>query len=88
MLTLGVFIGCGYPDGDFSTDSIIGKKYQDSNLKSQRLAKYTIYRKHPFYKDTTCNLTLILPENFGNVNDIISFTNNYKCMIAIPKPEK
>ena len=73
MLFLSLMIvGCGQPNGDFCNDRAkIIEKHQTEIDKEKKQAKYTI----SFDSGNYMNYNFIMPENFGEVGNVIHTTN-------------
>lgn len=64
--------GCGIPDGDFwGTEARIVAKQQTTDDKEKKQAKYYIR----FSKNNYATMILIMPENFGEVGDVVHAEN-------------
>lgn len=80
-----ILTSCGIPDGNFWTEkATIVKKVQDQDDKNKHQAKFTI-RFTDNNRSTCDNLILILPEDFGDVGDVVHGTN--RTLYASPQLE-
>ena len=79
-----VLLTVGCIEGDFmGTNAIIVNKSQSAEDKEKKQAEYKI----KFCDGRYANLTIILPENFGEAGDIVTGEIKGK-LVAKPKPVK
>ena len=77
-VALLLVVGC-VPPSDFSVKSTIVKKIQNKEQRSKHFAEYIIRHSDngAYYSDY-----ILLHENFGQVGDVISFSEDGKTMSA------